>query len=572
MDARGGVNDGEDQVAALDRAETVGFTNSDVFIDTPEDTLFDVSNDIVGEPRRRRIPKKAAVVGTDRVIEARNQTPKSLAPSREFSTLRQTPRQRRTPEAQLASALYYIRGRTPAHLGITAYDRFDGIGWHVAPLCQDDLSLMKRWGSCWFDILIPSPIRALRGEEHYEVRVARRGSTRIPTPAHLTGFQIRTVDRADMFRWSHDGLLAMDVHAIPSGTSVSLCANLADEKRLGGLSFWSGALNYQRYLEIPSGLHYSYRLGRLAEEIARSAPVGWPRIKATTQMVRARCRLDALYRPPADCEDPVQDFLFVSRRGPSYMFASATALLLRELGYPTRLVSGFYADPKRFDEKSGMTLVSAQDLHFWPQVMFEPMPGAGGSRAWLNVEPTPGRTLLQPRPSFQERFLVLAGALRNGLLRFWPGLVLGAMLLAAAWRFRLTLADAGLMLAYRLSIRGSTQQRVLGALWVIDCRCRLLGKKRPPNFTLRSWLQQLDGARAAGPAEHLLDCGDRLMYGHKTETNAEIEDSKATTEMCDEALAALSIANLRAPLSGPLHRRSLAAALTRGRLLVRGTV
>jgi hypothetical protein len=52
---------------------------------------------------------------------------------------------------------------------------------------------------------------------------------------------------------------------------------------------------------------------------------------------------------PEDCPFPVGHFLFESKRGASYQFATAATMMLRSLGYSTRLVSGFYANPERFD-------------------------------------------------------------------------------------------------------------------------------------------------------------------------------------------------------------------------------
>lgn len=65
--------------------------------------------------------------------------------------------------------------------------------------------------------------------------------------------------------------------------------------------------------------------------------------------------------------NPIVAFVLSERRGPDYLFASAAAVMLRSLEYPTRLVRGFYASPERFDPESGQTAVLKEDVHFWTQ-------------------------------------------------------------------------------------------------------------------------------------------------------------------------------------------------------------
>jgi transglutaminase-like putative cysteine protease len=84
---------------------------------------------------------------------------------------------------------------------------------------------------------------------------------------------------------------------------------------------------------------------------------------------------------PASDADALLDFLTVSRRGFCQQFATAMAILVRELGYPARVAVGF-----REGTANGNTyLVQSKEAHAWVEVFFE---GYG----WLPFEPTPGRS------------------------------------------------------------------------------------------------------------------------------------------------------------------------------------
>lgn len=87
----------------------------------------------------------------------------------------------------------------------------------------------------------------------------------------------------------------------------------------------------------------------------------------------------------------VVDCLAVHRRGFCQYFATAMAVLLRELGIPTRFVQGFV--PGEPDPVSGALTIRDAAAHAWVQVYF---PGYG----WIDFDPTPGgRKLIAPFPS-----------------------------------------------------------------------------------------------------------------------------------------------------------------------------
>lgn len=83
--------------------------------------------------------------------------------------------------------------------------------------------------------------------------------------------------------------------------------------------------------------------------------------------------------PPAG-HDAVDYFLFDAKRGYCEYYASAMVVMLREVGVPARIATG-YATTTYNRAKSAYE-VSDSDAHTWVQVFF---PGLG----WLNFEPTP---------------------------------------------------------------------------------------------------------------------------------------------------------------------------------------
>ncbi len=77
------------------------------------------------------------------------------------------------------------------------------------------------------------------------------------------------------------------------------------------------------------------------------------------------------------------EFLTSTKRGFCQQFASAMAVMLRTLGFPSRVAVGY--TPGQRDPDTGVWHVTTNELHSWVEVQF---PGYG----WLAFEPTPGRT------------------------------------------------------------------------------------------------------------------------------------------------------------------------------------
>ncbi len=84
-------------------------------------------------------------------------------------------------------------------------------------------------------------------------------------------------------------------------------------------------------------------------------------------------------RPPLLLGDPVDEFLFGSRRGFCENYASAFTILMRAGGIPARVVTGYQGgDPNPL---GNYLIVRQRDAHAWTEVWL-------GERGWVRVDPT----------------------------------------------------------------------------------------------------------------------------------------------------------------------------------------
>jgi transglutaminase-like putative cysteine protease len=88
-------------------------------------------------------------------------------------------------------------------------------------------------------------------------------------------------------------------------------------------------------------------------------------------------------------EDALADFLLNGKRGFCEQFASAMAVMLRDIGIPARVAVGFTTGYPTADYRS----ITSQDAHAWVEVYF------GEDLGWVSFDPTPlsdGRGYVPP--------------------------------------------------------------------------------------------------------------------------------------------------------------------------------
>jgi hypothetical protein len=156
-----------------------------------------------------------------------------------------------------------------------------------------------------------------------------------------------------------------------------------------------------RYLGLPK-LH-----PRIAE-LAASVTGSWVGDMAKAQAVEEHLRANYAYSLQANIghRNPLVDFLFVAKAGHCEYFASAMAVMLRTVGIPTRVVTGFYsALPEPVEE---WYVIRSTDAHSWVEVWIE-------GRGWLVFDPTPpgggresGNRIAQWFRRMEDKMLVLS--------------------------------------------------------------------------------------------------------------------------------------------------------------------
>jgi transglutaminase-like putative cysteine protease len=208
-----------------------------------------------------------------------------------------------------------------------------------------------------------------------------------------------------------------------------------------------------------------------------------------------RYSLELGHVPPG--VDPVDWFLFDAKIGYCEQFATAETLMLRSLGIPARLATGYSTGD--YDPVLNQSIVREHDAHAWVEVWFQ-------GHGWVPVDPSPGFSAL-PATQFPNRWAAA------GIARLLPHLSIGAPLAALGSLGVLAVLPTAVAIALVVVVlwawirtrrwrrRGGGAPGESELLRLYDRVQRRLGRRRAPPETP---LEYSNAARA-GPMEPLLD-------------------------------------------------------------------
>jgi protein-glutamine gamma-glutamyltransferase len=132
----------------------------------------------------------------------------------------------------------------------------------------------------------------------------------------------------------------------------------------------------QVYLQLP---RLDPRIRELTDKVVRADMS--PAIQARTLENYLRSNYGyTLELPKVEPDDPLAFFLFHRKKGHCEYFASAMAVMLRVVGIPSRVITGFQSGV--FNPISGSQLIRTSDAHSWVEAWLP-------DRGWTTFDPTP---------------------------------------------------------------------------------------------------------------------------------------------------------------------------------------
>ena len=263
----------------------------------------------------------------------------------------------------------------PAYWRLYALDAFDGTTWSSTdPRAEERGQVL---GSNALLPMQPFPTSSETLVQRYEV-LRDIGDPWLPM-AHPA--ESVTVPLSEI-RYQEDLASAVVDGGLGEGLEYTVTSRIVAPtgQELDAVDFQPPA-EYGRYTLVPATVDLRVRDIALRWALDAGSPASpYRQVLAIQQHLRTEFEYTLDVEPASDA-DALVDFLRVSRRGFCQQFATAMAILVRELGYPARVAVGY-----REGTANGNTyLVQSKEAHAWVEVYFE---GYG----WLPFEPTPSRS------------------------------------------------------------------------------------------------------------------------------------------------------------------------------------
>ncbi len=519
--SRSGVGNGDALVAAKNHASSFGAVETDLFLDSEKPSLFDVFSDEFGDPKKKdRVEQAQALSPNDtRSDEGQFSEANRASGGDEFSVQREAPKQPQSSHDLASEALMYWEGEAGAHLAVERFADFDGYAWFNAANGSDKSKLLASSatslvepraievdGRTWMlprQRTVQNSISPFIDALPEAIKFTRYRSPIIPTRAGIQLWSVDQLTRTDFFDFSNSECLSMPGRAhVPDYTVVRMVNSRIDMERLQDLL--SHCAPGKSHTELQPACQQA--LYQLAHELAGGKQRGWPEVRSVIDGLRSQFNYERSPEGKKDTDDKVALTHFIkNKRGPSYLFATAAALMLEHLGYETRFVTGFYANPTHYLARDREYAIQSSDAHTWIEIH-------AGHGYWIPLEPTPGFRIPRYSASLWFRLNEAHATILWSLTGF---VTLGTLLYCLRRTFLELLAFVLLPLVSLLNDR----QRIGWLTWMIDKRLRMAGHPRRLGVTPRAFLKRLQIGMPDGlgyQLEKVLEAADRITFGHAT--------------------------------------------------------
>jgi len=267
-----------------------------------------------------------------------------------------------------------------------------------------------------------------------------------------------------------------------------------------------------RYLSLPA---IPARVKDLAQRVAEGRTGPYDRAAAIALYLQNNYGYNLDIKPFPRSADAVDYFLFVERQGYCEHFASAMAVMCRQIGIPARVVTGYTSGS--YNPITGFYEVRQSDAHAWVEV-YLPFSTFGANNGWYAFDPTPGWNAYPSREGRNTETMVISG-LWNYLKRLAPVAWLADVLGRAGGGIRLLWSSVvqgsenlGMDSRTLLPI-GMSFMILISLLWVgfVLHRQRRLGTVVQ---ALRERLREtLTGTGRIGPAGEEVDVLRKAVFG-----------------------------------------------------------
>ncbi|MEM4260897.1 MAG: DUF3488 and transglutaminase-like domain-containing protein [Candidatus Woesearchaeota archaeon] len=142
-------------------------------------------------------------------------------------------------------------------------------------------------------------------------------------------------------------------------------------------------LKEKKYLQLPEGID---KIAEFAKNITRGKNKISEKVKTIENHLKSKYTYSLNVPEPLRGMNPIEDFLFRTKKGYCEHYATAMVLMLRSIGVPSRIVTGFYGG--EINTYGGYLIVRQSNAHSWVEALID--------NKWMRFDPTPAVSIEKP--------------------------------------------------------------------------------------------------------------------------------------------------------------------------------
>ncbi|MGC2063048.1 MAG: DUF3488 and transglutaminase-like domain-containing protein [Thermodesulfovibrionales bacterium] len=266
---------------------------------------------------------------------------------------------------------FYWRGNT--------LDFFDGITW------RNELGTTTRLQKTADVFLFDTAEKGSVPNQHIHQQLDQQ-----PYRTISQQIDLEPLDSDVIFGLSRVSSIRTDAYAmsVDSAGNISLPGKASRRMRYTVFSTVSDSMPgpaEPRYLQVPAG---SERISELARSLVRNIQDDARQASSIEAYLRRNYEYSLAVSPPPKDVSPIEDFLFIAKKGYCEHYATAMVLMLRTVGIHARVVTGFLGGDR--NTYGGYLIVRQSDAHSWVEARI--------NGQWKRFDPTPAVVLPRAAP------------------------------------------------------------------------------------------------------------------------------------------------------------------------------
>ncbi len=288
-----------------------------------------------------------------------------------------------------------VRSQAEGFWRVMAFDQYTGQGWKVSRNANSTILRRAPWS---FRFAVPQVAPQSRTKEIVQTfSILTEFPNLLPALSQAREIYFPTQEIA----LDPEGGLRSP-GPLEEGLTYSVVSDVPyrDRTRLNRISKRYPKAIRETYFQVPAAVMPTIRqkTEALLAKSHRPLPTPYEKALYLTQSLKQQYRLQANLPRLKPSQDLVQTFLSDWGGGYPDHFSSVLTVMLRSIGIPARLTTGF--GPGEFNPFTGMHVVKNTDAYALSEVYF---PGNG----WFTFDPIPGHSLYPPSIEMDQSFSVL---------------------------------------------------------------------------------------------------------------------------------------------------------------------